>query len=161
MNTPTPRRAAKRFRIQFWVILLFYLVACCLPFILIFGICLGPDFLMTLVIVASSLQVYGFVVSIITWLACPVVTDDQRLKYCDSFGWRRLPWSVEIESIRERWIMGFAFVEIRTKKGNCIRLPGQALLADSVGFRDAVNEYAGPDHPLSCWLRTNWLDAEL
>ncbi|MGL6075960.1 MAG: hypothetical protein ACRC8S_17520 [Fimbriiglobus sp.] len=71
-----------------------------------------------------------------------------------------LPWSKPILSIRTRWLIGITTLEIQTDDKTRYVVSDRAWMTDSQGFVQAVQEAAGPDHPLAQWLREHWVYEE-
>ncbi len=80
-----------------------------------------------------------------------------------SEGIRARPGPVEpiswdaIQTVRVvRWSV-LSYLELETRKGRTHRFP--LYLADLPGFAEAVEQYAGEDHPLT-WALWEWIDRE-
>jgi hypothetical protein len=90
----------------------------------------------------------------------PVTVSEEGLGTWSMTGRRLfLPWAAEIVSIRARWTIGIPTLQVKTSKQDYV-IAGRSWTSDPQGFVAAVNEYAGPDHPLSRWLREHWASEE-
>ena len=146
---PRPRR----FRLQFWVVLLIYLVAAqvtaAVAWAVLWAALGGPaGSVSPRILLTANWAVLGGLLGGAMWAFARVRVGPDGVEVPRSFG--PVAWGA-IEEARVVHLFGLPFARLSSGRRRLVRVP--LFLADLPGFVAAVEEFAGPDHPLT---RTLW-----